>query len=142
MKIEVKRTDFTDKSTISDCFVDGEWVCFILEDKDRQVSNGTIMSWSKDLKIPKETAMPRGTYEVAVTFSDRFQKFLPLIMGVPDFEGIRIHAGNTDSDTEGCLLPGTWKGRDNVSESRKAFNKLFALIQSAVKKEKVFITVS
>jgi len=142
MDIQVKRVEFSEKSTISDCYVNGEWVCYILEDKDRQrQENGSVVVWNKDLKVPKETAIPRGRYEVIVSFSNRFNKYLPLLLAVPAYEGVRIHPGNTDADTEGCLLPGTWKGKDQVSESRKAFKKLFALIQKAEKKEKIYLNI-
>ena len=138
MEITVKRTDFTEKSTISDLSIDGQFVCYILEDKDRQGDN----PWDSSMKIPKETAIPKGTYEVAVTFSNHFQKMLPLIMGVPDYEGVRIHSGNRPKDTEGCLLTGTHKAPDSVIGSREAFDKIFPMVQEAIKTEKVFITIS
>ena len=137
MNINLKRTDFTENSTISDVTINGNWVCYVLEDKDRQGNN----AWDSSLKVKGKTAIPRGTYEIAITFSNRFQKYLPLLIGVPDFEGIRIHPGNKPEDTEGCLLPGQFKNRDMVTSSKAAFSNLFALIQQAVKKEKVFITI-
>ena len=49
------------------------------------------------------------------------------------FEGIRIHSGNTDVDTEGCLLVGTtWGGGDFIGNSVVAFNHLFPQLQAAI----------
>ncbi len=102
MQLQLIRKVFTDQSTIGELFVNGAFECFTLEDKVRPV------------KIKRETAIPAGTYEVAVTFSNKFQKFLPLLLDVPNFDGIRIHTGNTAKDTLGCILVGQGKGVDSI----------------------------
>jgi hypothetical protein len=66
---------------------------------------------------------------------------LPELVAVPDFEGVRIHSGNTAKDTEGCILVGKMKGTDAISESRDAFTDLFVKIQTAAAQEKVFIEI-
>lgn len=129
MNLKLVRKTFTEESTIGVLSVDGETECFTLEDKVRAV------------KIHGKTAIPSGIYEVAVTFSDRFKKPLPLLLSVPNFAGIRIHSGNTAADTEGCILVGTTQQKDKVLNSRVAFSTLFAKIQAALKKEKIFIKV-
>ena len=88
------------------------------------------------------TAIPAGFYEVVVNFSQRFQRQLPLLLGVPNFDGVRIHAGNTDADTEGCLLVGKTKARDFIGGSRAAFDALFPKIQRAAASEKIFIEIA
>lgn len=61
---------------------------------------------SKEDKINNETAIPDGKYEVVMSYSNRFKRVLPLLLNVPYFTGVRIHRGNTDKDTEGCILVG------------------------------------
>ena len=58
------------------------FICHTLEDVQR------------DVKIKAETAIPWGMYKVVITMSNRFKRRLPLLLDVPNFEGVRIHGGN------------------------------------------------
>lgn len=122
MKITIKREHGTEGHTFGTLFIDGKLACFTLEDQER------------DEKIPGETAIPCGIYPVEVTFSPHFGKPLPLLVGVPGFEGVRIHTGNVAEDTEGCVLVGTSPDHDRafLSGSRDAFSRLFPEIQDAI----------
>ena len=86
----------------------------------------------REVKIPGETAIPAGRYRVVLTFSKRFQRILPLLQDVPNFTGIRIHSGNTDKDTEGCMLVGQERGPTTVMRSRAALNVLQYKIEEAI----------
>jgi len=119
MKIEIKRLYKTENSTIGELTVDGKIECYTLEDKEREV------------KIKCETAIPKGTYKVIINKSNRFKKLLPLLLSVPNFEGVRIHPGNTNHDTEGCVLVGRTRSKDFIGQSRKAFESLFAKMKEA-----------
>jgi hypothetical protein len=130
MQLRVLRTTFTNKSTIGELYVDGEFECYTLEDVVRPV------------KIPGMTAISEGIYQVDVTFSARFKRLLPELRDVPNFQGVRIHPGNTDADTEGCILVGQTKARDFIGNSRAAFAKLFPRIEAARKNGKIFIEVT
>ena len=141
MELELTRITRTNRSTIGELTVDGNFECFILEDKDRGLHQGMALSELMSAKIKTRTAIPTGRYEIVVNFSDRFQKMLPLLLDVPAFAGIRIHPGNKDTDTEGCLVPGKTKSLDMVGSSRAAFTTLFDKIKAAMQRQKVFITV-
>jgi len=141
MELELTRSVKTNKSTIGELTVNGVFECFILEDKDRGLRKDMPLSELIVMKIKTRTAIPTGRYEIVVSFSDKFQKMLPLLLDVPAFAGIRIHPGNTDANTEGCLLPGKTKSPDMIGSSRVAFTALFDKIKAALQREKIFITV-
>lgn len=117
MKLELVRQEFTDISTIGELLIDGEHFCFTLEDPVR------------DEKIYGMTAIPYSTYEVVITYSPRFHKYMPLLKNVENYDGVRIHVGNTAEDTEGCILVGFSKSRDFIGGSMKAFNALMQKIK-------------
>lgn len=119
MQITVKRLHKTNTSTIGELLIDGIFQCYTLEDTERPV------------KIKNETAIPKGTYKVIINQSNRFKRLLPLLLNVPNYEGVRIHSGNTNHDTEGCILVGQTRGDNYVGQSRKAFDKLFKKMQAA-----------
>jgi hypothetical protein len=123
MKLELKRFEFGDTFTIGKFYIDGIYHCYTLEDKVREGK-----------KINGQTAIPNGTYDVIVDVSTRFGKSLPHILNVPNFTGVRIHAGNTSKDTEGCILLGhTWAGKDFIGNSKIAFNSFFEKLEKAKK---------
>ncbi|MCI7017782.1 MAG: DUF5675 family protein [Prevotella sp.] len=101
----------------------GMKVCDTLEPTWRDYKGG-------EMKIPRKSAIPEGTYRVVITKSQRFGKYLPLLVGVPGFEGVRIHAGNTSMDTEGCILVGHNLQVGKVLWSRITLEKLMKLIEN------------
>jgi hypothetical protein len=119
MKITIKRLHKSENSTIGELSIDGKFECYTLEDVERKV------------KIKGETAIPKGTYIVGISLSNRFKKLLPILIDVPNFEGVRIHSGNNNHDTEGCILVGSSRGVDWIGNSRQTFDKLFAKMQKA-----------
>ena len=114
---------------IGELYIDGKFECFTLEDIQRP------------LKIAGVTAIPRGHYEIVITFSARFGKPLPLLLNVPGFDGVRIHTGNTSTNTEGCVLVGKSRTNNSITQSRDAFNVLFPKLQAAASKEKIIIEI-
>ena len=135
MKLLLERTTYTDKSTIGKLYINGVFQCFTLEDKDRNLEQ-------QGEKVYGETAIPRGKYDVVITYSKRFRTELPLLVDVPQFEGIRIHPGNFSGDTEGCILVGSGTAPDRLFNSRAAFNALFQRLEVAYAKgEEITIEV-
>ena len=106
--------------TIGELYVDGAYECFILEDVERES------------KVYGETAIPKGSYNLVITPSNRFKRDLPLLENVPGYTGIRIHPGNHAGNTEGCLLPGRTRTDRSVGESKAAFAALYSKIKNAI----------
>jgi hypothetical protein len=129
MKLLLKRLHKTDKSTIGELSIDGKFEAYTLEDVER------------DVKVFGKTAIPKGTYEVIMTMSNRFKKMMPLLLNVEGFTGVRIHSGNDATQTEGCLLLGTTRGVDFIGGSRDAIAKFYPKLESALKVGKVTITI-
>jgi len=110
MELHLDRFLMGERETIGHLYIDGEKFCYTLEDRVRPLGE----------KVPGQTAIPAGRYALAMTYSPRFKVVLPLLKDVPGFEGIRIHAGNTVRDTDGCILVGYNLEGDMISSSRLA----------------------
>jgi len=142
MDIRLRRIARKSDYTIGRLYVNGAYFCDTLEDKDRGLAQDTPLSEIKARKVWGRTAIPTGVYNVSWTYSGKFKRMMPLIEGVPGFSGIRIHAGNTRQDTEGCVLLGENKAVGKVVNSRATINKFYPLVERACKKkEKIAITV-
>lgn len=122
MKLKLIRDTFTDKSTTGPLMVDDVSECYILEDVVRPVGE----------KVFGKTAIPEGTYKVVLDYSPKYGRIMPHILDVPNFLGIRIHAGNQAEDTEGCLIVGRMRRPNWVGESKLAYAALFQKLQQAV----------
>ena len=133
MQLFLKRKWFSMESSIGELSIEGlAFKCFTLEDPVRD-----------GLKIYGRTAIPAGTYRIIIDKSGKFKRLMPLLMGVPGFDGIRIHIGNTARNTEGCILVGRTKGLDWIGHSRDAYDELYAILTAALDSgERVFITIT
>ena len=98
--------------TIGKLYIDGCYVCDTLEPKWRDYAKGAR-------KIKGKSAIPEGRYALVITYSPKFKQWLPLLLGVLNFSGVRIHAGNTVKDTQGCILVGENREVGKVLNSRK-----------------------
>lgn len=106
--------------------------CDTLEDRDRDVNKNGIFDCG-EVKVPGETAIPNGRYKIVFNYSPTMSqkyggKFLPLLLNVPNFSGVRIHAGNTNKDTRGCILVGENKQVGKVINSKAVFWKLYPIL--------------
>lgn len=119
MRLHLQREPTTNAKTFGSLYINGLWQCWTLEDAIRPS------------KIPKQTAIPSGTYSVVLTESNRFKRILPLLLSVPGYEGVRMHSGNTIEDTEGCILVGTVREDARILNSRVALDALMLELRTA-----------
>lgn len=142
MELKVVREIFSKTATTGKFYVDGKFECFTLEDKERGLKQSMSLEEIKAIKVYGKTAIPVGRYQVTTSESGLFKRVMPLLLKVPGYEYIRIHPGNSDKDTLGCILLGEARSVDWVSNSRVAFNKFYPKLEAALKRgEKVFITI-
>ena len=142
MEIQVNRIARKDGYTIGRMSLNGVYFCDTLEDADRGLNAAMSVDEILAKKIKAQTAIPTGKYDVILTFSPRFKRVLPLLLSVKGYEGIRIHAGNTTEDTEGCLLVGENKEKGKVLNSRATLEKLMSvLLECEKREEKISITI-
>lgn len=102
MKLTLQRRPSVGGATIGKLYIDGVYACCTLEDEVREIEGVPVAAW----KIKGATAIPSGEYRVTLEHSNRFGPDTLTINNVPGFEAIRMHAGNTSADTEGCPLLG------------------------------------
>lgn len=140
MKLTLKRIALRPAYTIGKLYIDDAYFCDTLEDTVRDTNKSGKFD-NGEQKIKGKTAIPYGTYEIKWTYSPRFKKYTPQLMNVPSFEGIRVHAGNTSADTEGCLILGENKQVGKVLNSRATINKFYPIIKEACSNGKVTIEI-
>ncbi len=136
MQLKLIRSVFTAKSTLGKLYMNDVLFAFTCEDTIRNL-HGDCRK-----KIKNETAIDDGRYEVILSFSNRFQKYLPLLLNVPCFDGIRIHGGNTAADSEGCILVGAegdMQGR--IWNCAGKVKSLVSALKAVEKKEKSWIEI-
>jgi len=128
LALKIVRKTFGLTFTKGKLFVNNGFQCYTIEDVDRKLEAGGV-------KVQNETAIPRGIYDVTITMSNHFGKFLPLLLNVPGFEGVRIHSGNSSKDTEGCIIVGSTNDKDSadwIGGSHAAFDLLYPKIKKAL----------
>ena len=138
MLIALKRHKFGDVFTLGTMHIDGLFLGYTCEDEDRKLEEVGV-----DAKIKGKTAIPRGRYEVVLSFSNRFQKIMPEVLSVPGFSGIRIHAGNSAANTSGCPLLGAEQTETGVRDCAAVNSTLKRRIQLVLdRNERVWLEVS
>lgn len=148
MEISIDRAWKKRDYTISRVFVDGKrfgdgrkW-CNALEDTDRGLTSDMEVDEILSVKIKGQTAIPTGRYLIDMTYSPKFKKIMPHVCAVKGFTGVRLHPGNSNKDTEGCILFGVNDMVGWISNSTYWTNKLIGIIKAAIDSgDKVYLTV-
>ena len=129
MELTLQRIAKDKSYTLGELSIDGEKFCHTLEPRWRE---------PEARKVAGKTAIPAGRYPVVITLSPKFK----LLLHVPGFTGIRIHAGNTAKDTKGCILVGENTSKGTLSDSRLWVERLKRRIVDAKERgEGVFIQI-
>lgn len=149
MQLTLVRTDRQPNYTAGSLFVNGEFFCYTLEDKDRDLTSVMSLEDIQSKKVYGKTAIPKGTYFVdmnivSTRFKDRswakpYDGKLPRLLDVPGYEGVLIHVGNSIEDTSGCILVGARYFNGTLSNSTAAFTSLMSVLTNT--KEPIIITI-
>ena len=139
MKLDLQRTERGDRYTMGRLAIDGEPFCDTLEPTDRHLDAITMRP---EQKLYGQTAIPTGSYPVVLTYSPRFKRTLPLLKNVPHFEGIRIHPGNSATDTAGCILVGRQATPGRLTDSRQTLRQLMTTLTHRSQEQEISITIN
>lgn len=151
MKILLKRIAKKATYTIGKIYVDEQYVCDCIEDKDRGLKQSMTLEQINKLKVFGQTAIPTGEYKVTLNvISPKYSKStwykqnangarVPRILNVKGFDGVLIHTGNTAADSQGCVIVGVNDKVGIVSKSKETFKKLYQILQSS--KDDITLTI-
>lgn len=142
MKLKVERRWPKVTYTIGRLYIDGIFYCNTLEDYDRGLKQTDPLRDIQRRKIAGETAIPKGTYEVAMNVTSPkyagvawYYNFcrgkMPRLKDVPGFDGILIHPGTSALDTKGCILVGKNTKVGKLTDSRVCFQEIYKLMKEA-----------
>lgn len=150
MKLLLKRVTPDKNYSIGHLYIDGEYFCDTLEDKDRGLFQEMSKSNIESIKIYGKTAIPTGQYKITLNIvSPRFAERswakpyggkVPRILNVKGFDGVLIHPGNSIDDTLGCILVGQNKQVGKVLNSQETFHKLYKRLLED--KDNIWITIN
>ena len=131
MKLLLRRLYRKDTYIIGKLYIDGEYFCDVVEDRDRGLTQDMPLSEIMKIKVKHETAIPYGTYKVVLSYSPKFKRILPAVLNVPGFEGIRIHNGRDRNSSSGCLIVGKNTIKGGVTNSKEYMEKLIDILKKA-----------
>ena len=132
--------------TIGRLSIGGAYFCDTLEpaalELKTSVAKESVLRSPRKAAELKPFAIPEGRYAVVISYSPKMREWLPILLGVPMFTGIRIHAGNTAKDTQGCILVGRNLKKGMVLNSRIWLRRLKEkIVEAKGRGEAVWITV-
>lgn len=140
MKLTLKRIACKPTYSIGKLYIDGQYFCDTIEDRDRGLTNDMPLVDIKKKKVYGETAIPRGVYGLTMNvISPKYSKKknfaftggrMPRLLNIPGWEGVLIHSGNTASDSLGCIVVGENKVVGKVINSFATFKRLWPILDA------------
>ena len=143
---------YSDEQYASGNGFDLMYICDTLEDTDKGLDSKMTLDEIRSMKVKEVTAIPTGTYSVTLDIqSPKFSNYkqysfcngyLPRLVGVPGYDGVLIHIGNTTQDTDGCILVGQNKVKGQVINSTNTFKELYQMLKMHTDiHEPIYITI-
>lgn len=143
MKLTIKRTITRNNYTLGELYIDGQFFCSTLEDKDRGLTQSMSVKQIKSMKVPGETAIPKGTYKVTLdVVSPKFSKYpfymevcegkLPRLIDVKGYEGVLIHVADgikRDALLQGCIGIGNLSSEEYLINGKQVFTEFYNRIK-------------
>lgn len=143
MKLTIKRTITRNNYTLGELYIDGQFFCSTLEDKDRGLTQSMSVEQIKSIKVPGETAIPKGTYKVTLdVVSPKFSKYpfymevcegkLPRLIDVKGYEGVLIHVADgikRDALLQGCIGIGNLSSEEYLINGKQVFTEFYNRIK-------------
>lgn len=131
--------------SIGKLYVDGQYFCDTVEDKDRGLTDKDSLEKIKATKVYAKTAIPLGTYKITMgVISPKFSKKpyyksfcngrMPRLLNVKGFDGILIHKGSNANSSAGCIIVGKNTVVGGVTNSQLYFEKLYKILDAAYKR--------
>lgn len=152
MKLLIERIIKTDVYTIGNLYIDNQYFCDTLEDKDRGLTQSMSLDEISKIKVYNETAIPIGEYKISIdVISPKFSKKefyievcngkVPRILDVPGFSGVLIHVGDgpkAQDLTSGCVLIGENIIEGQLSNGKETFINFYNKLKEA---DEIMLTV-
>ena len=131
MQLTLQRYFFSDNYTLGRLYSGNHLICETLEPPSSHLNKHNPLRLIRKAKADGKRAIPKGVYELVMSYSPRFGKRYPRLHGVPGYEGILIHPGNYPADTKGCILPGWNRHPGMVSGSIAATAEIIGIAERA-----------
>lgn len=150
MEILVKRLYKKETYTIGKMYIDGEYVCDTVEDKNRGLSDDMDLEVIKAKKVYGKTAIPTGRYQVLMNVvSPKFSQKefymevckgkVPRLMNIKGFDGVLIHSAGSAEYVSGCVGVGYNKIKGGLTNIKEAFIKVYEKLSAAT--DDIYITI-
>lgn len=145
MQLKLVREVFSDQSSIGRLYANGIFLAYTLEPVDRGLTDDMTIEQVQEIKgsnPPGTTAIAYGTYPITIYNSPDHHMLVPLVNNTKDFGYVELHIGNYPKDTKACVLLGESRGIDFINNSKMAFDKVFPIIEEALKTSPVTLQIT